>query len=250
MKVILPTVKIPPAAKKPLRLAIFLGVALIIGVQPFLFADPPTALVVRLLGQARIQSGESAWRPVTRGMAVQNGDRIQTRENSSLIIAARGEAVQIRLGPNSDFTLTSLNAGTGATRGDLTSGSSWYSVDRARLTGEFEIRTPTTVASVRGTKFSVIESDAGTLGCVCAGAVQTQPLSNPEGSAVAEAGASHTISRDGSLVEKDFTQYFRGLKVDRSFATEIQRDGRLNYCTQCHRMTNIETDTTPDPTEY
>ena len=250
MKAILPTITIPPSAQKPLRVALLLGLALVIGVQPLLFADPPAALVVRLQGQARIQSGESAWRPVTRGMAIQNGDRIQTRESGSLIIAARGEAVQIRIGPNSDFTLTSLNVQTGATRGNLTAGSSWYSVDRSRLTGEFEIRTPTTVASVRGTKFSVIESAAGTLGCVCAGTVQTQPIANPDGSAVAEAGASHTIARDGSLVEKDFTQYFRGLKVDRSFASEIERDGRLNYCTQCHRMTNIDTDTTPDPTEY
>ena len=129
----------------------------------------------------------------------------------------------------------------------LDRGFSWFNVKKNSR--NFAVTTPTAIAGVRGTKFAVSESSRGALACVCEGSIDTRAAGASRAS-IAEKGASLTYDATGDFEEKDLTKYFRGLKADRSFQSQILKDGRLNYCKTCHTMTNLATDQSPDPARY
>ncbi|MEQ9366818.1 MAG: FecR domain-containing protein, partial [Leptospirales bacterium] len=131
-------------------------------------------------------------------------------------------------------------------------GYSWFNVKKDKVKGpvNFKVTTPTAIASVRGTKFSVVEDEDGALSCVCEGKVDTQAAGAGDDVERAVQGDSHSYSKGGERSEKDFAKYFRGLKVDRSFQERIDADERLSYCASCHTMTDLAVDQSPDPSEY
>ena len=215
-----------------------------------LFADKNSARVVRLLGKARAMSASAEdWRPLRVGSAVSDGDRIETGPNSRMIL--RYKNIEIRLGPNTRSRVDALLDAARPSRIHVESGYSWFSVKKQPNKGptRFQVSTPTAIASVRGTKFSVVETEEGAVSCVCEGKVDTAPADSKNGK-LAPTGMSHSYSKEGELLEKDFTQYFRGLKVDRKFQEKIEADKRLSYCTSCHKMTDLATDNSEDPSEY
>lgn len=221
-----------------------------------LHAQSDTARIVRLLGKARVKSAPDSgrspnWRPLKIGATIRNGDLVETGPGSRLIIQHRG--TQIRLAARTQTRVDNLLDRTRESRVHLQKGFAWFKVNGKQQPRGFRVSTPTAIASVRGTKFSLAETDRGTLSCVCEGVVD---MRSSDGSAVGNkteavaTGASHTYNEDGSRLAKDFTGYFRGLKSDRSFQSQILKDNRLNYCKTCHRMTNLATDNSPDPSDY
>ncbi len=223
-----------------------------------LYAQSDPARIVRLLGKARIKSSASAkpdnWRPAKIGDYVRNGDLIETGPGSRLIIQHRG--TQIRLAARTQTRLDNLLDRGRESRVHLQKGFAWFQVNGKRSPRGFRVTTPTAIASVRGTKFSLAETDQGALSCVCEGVVDMRSTGGGGARAARNradqvaAGASYTYNEDGSKLAKDFTAYFRGLKADRSFQSQVLKDNRLNYCKTCHRMTNLATDNSPDPRDY
>lgn len=215
-----------------------------------LAADDQTARIVRLLGKARIKNGEADdWRPAKIGQSVTNGDLIETGPQSRLIIHYRG--TQIRLAARTRTRVDNLLDNSRESHVHLQKGFAWFSVNGKQQPRGFSVSTPTAIASVRGTKFSLAETGQGALSCVCEGTVDMRNLVNAAArSDAVNAGASYTYNSDGSRLAKDFAGYFRGLKSDRSFQSQILKDNRLNYCKTCHRMTNLATDDSEDPKEY
>ncbi|MCR9143255.1 MAG: FecR family protein [bacterium] len=222
------------------------------------FAQTPGARIVRLLGKARVKSapaaGQSAkWQPAKIGQTIRNGDLIETGPGSRMIIQLRG--TQIRLAARTQTRIDNLLDRSRESRVHLQKGFAWFKVNGKQQPRGFRVSTPTAIASVRGTKFSLAETDQGALSCVCEGVVdmqsQTGDAANtrPRSDAV-KTGASYSYGQDGDKLAKDFTDYFRGLKADRSFQSQILKDNRLNYCKTCHRMTNLATDSSPDPVDY
>ncbi|MEQ9366817.1 MAG: FecR family protein [Leptospirales bacterium] len=220
-----------------------------------LFAESPAARIVRLLGKARVKSAPAAgkpavWRPAKIGQAIHNGDLIETGPGSRMIIQLRG--TQIRLAARTQTRIDNLLDRSRESRVHLQKGFAWFKVNGKQQPRGFRVSTPTAIASVRGTKFSLAETDQGALSCVCEGVVDMRSIvggpAKPD-DAVA-AGASYSYDEGGGKLAKDFTDYFRGLKADRSFQSQILKDNRLNYCKTCHRMTNLATDSSPDPVDY
>lgn len=220
-----------------------------LGYQHDLFADRTTATVVRLVGQARAKSDGGDWRALKVGAGVTDGDMIQTGKSSQLII--RYKAVEIRLGPETKARVAALLNTNQPARVQIQEGYSWFKMDKKSPVRHkhFEVQTPTAVAGVRGTAFSVIEDGDGAITCTCEGTVETNLAGESETHA-APKGASHSYTEEGDLIEKDFTKYFKGRKVDNSFQTLIDKDPRLASCKSCHRMTDIANDRTPDPENY
>jgi ferric-dicitrate binding protein FerR (iron transport regulator) len=220
-----------------------------------LFAQDESARIVRLLGKARVKSASApgapaTWRPARIGAAVRNGDLVETGPGSRLIIQVRG-GTQIRLAARTQTRVDNLLDRTRQSRVHLQKGFAWFKVNGKQQPRGFRVTTPTAIASVRGTKFSLAETDQGALSCVCEGVVdmRSQIAGGARKDAVA-AGASYTYGSRGGRQAKDFTDFFRGLKADRSFQSQILKDNRLNYCKTCHRMTNLATDNSPDPADY
>lgn len=211
------------------------------------------ARVVRLVGKARIKStapgsGEGGWRPLKIGQMVQNGDLLETGPASQLIV--QHGATQIRLGARTQSRVDNLLDRKRQSQVHLQKGFAWFKVNGKQQPRGFRVTTPTAIAGVRGTMFSLVESDKGTLSCTCEGVVDMQSaVGNRQVSAV-PAGDSYTYGSDGSQQAKDFRSYFRGLKADRSFQSQILKDSRLNSCKGCHKMTNLATDDSADPALY
>ena len=235
--------------KKKIRYAIYGAPAavfllLLVWLAPSLMADGPTARIERLSGQVRVIRGGSVSSGAA-GMAVSQNDTIETGPNSRVVLNFRG--TEIRLDQNSSAVLENLVNEALPVRVRVNRGFGWFHVRNASQRG-FSASTPTAIASVRGTKFSIGGDANGSVSCVCEGRVST---SAPDGQSTdVTAGGSHSYTAQGQLMVKDFRKYFKKLKVDRSFQNEIKADPRLNSCLSCHRTVDLASDRTPEVQDY
>lgn len=157
-------------------------------------AAPPTppatpgAKVVQATGKATV-SGRSGSRPAKAGEAVADGETVKTGPKSSAIVEyADGSRVKLR----ADSALKLLVPGepSGPEGGLLTMGGVFARVAKGS-TGHFRMRTPTAVASVRGTEFFTAygrSSDGGRdlWVCVGKGAIDLKADGSPEPMVVKE----------------------------------------------------------------
>ncbi|MGQ9616775.1 MAG: FecR family protein [Spirochaetota bacterium] len=97
----------------------------------------------------------------TLGMLLSGGDTVKTADESYAAIIFQDDGSRVKLGANAQLTLN-------ATRKDknlnkslfLDSGKLWAKVTKRRGT-ELEVKTPTSVASVKGTRFILEEKEWG-----------------------------------------------------------------------------------------
>ncbi len=149
---------------------IALNTALLVLVFFFLMQS---LLIIQMLGtvdqlegsvQVRRRGGD--WRPLALKEAVHASDEIRTASDSRAELRWR-DGTRMRLGPSSQLTIRkfSKNAANKARVSlfELTLGRVWVRVVQAmKPASRFEIETPTAVAAVRGTIFSVAVGTEGT----------------------------------------------------------------------------------------
>lgn len=116
-----------------------------------------------------LRVGESHWRPVQLGDTFCPGDRIRLLENSRADIVLSNEAV-MRLNENSSMTLEAPREPRTALI-DLIKGAAHFFSRQPR---SLEIKTPYTIAGVRGTEFLIRIDDGATFLSVFDGSVLTQ----------------------------------------------------------------------------
>jgi hypothetical protein len=113
-------------------------------------------------------------------------------------------------------------AKTKDTKLEQESGSLWFKVKPLKEKENFQVKTPTAVAGVRGTAFiSMIVGDATSL-CVCEGTVE---ISNEKGTAVLEQGF-------GSMLTKNSDP--KNVKNNTNFIRQKRRLSRKPACVSCH----------------
>lgn len=105
-----------------------------------------------------LEKSGGAWKKATNNMAVKTGDTVRTKANGSCVVTwAKGNVV--RVSPYSSIKLNQLSTtpATGGDESELYVSSGKVSVKAKKLNsgGSFTVKTPTAVAGVRGTKFSV-----------------------------------------------------------------------------------------------
>ncbi|MBI2301169.1 MAG: FecR domain-containing protein [Armatimonadetes bacterium] len=145
-----------------------------------------SAYVVQAKGGVDVQrSGSHAWRPVTQsGARVKVGDQVRTALDGTVTLKY-ADGTTLKVGPNSRMTVrkylfdSGKHAQVSLFRLDL--GKVWTRVAH-ELAGDsrFEIETPTTVAAVHGTIFSVEATADATAVEVESGAVEVQAGSRKE----------------------------------------------------------------------
>ncbi len=116
-------------------------------------------VVTFVQGDARvIHTANGAEEPAIVGMVVKEADQIKTTSGTVDLQAKSGSAVRVR-----EFTTVTIAKLAGkdgkATRVDMNHGSILASVKKASSEEEFSVVTPTAVAGVRGTTFSVDVQD-------------------------------------------------------------------------------------------
>src|SRR5262245_22217333 len=125
--------------------------------------DAPQAKITRLVGTVKIQrTGSSDWLPGAVGTIVQNQDSLQTQAGAMVVVTFQGS--EIRLGQNTTARMEDLTTSSAPVRVRINRGFGWFSVNDPSRRG-FSATTPTAIASVRGTKFSLSADDEGTTSC-------------------------------------------------------------------------------------
>lgn len=138
--------------------------ALIMAGQPMTRA----AEVVYVQGSVQVQSPqEIAWRKVEQGMQVDIGDMIRTARNSRADIALDADKKNmIRIDPKTQVVLNSAAAGT-VDRLDLSKGRVYANLEDIKSGLSFEVNTPSAIAGVRGSSFSVyVEKDTDEIAAI------------------------------------------------------------------------------------
>lgn len=111
-------------------------------------------------------SGE---RPLKKGDALNSGDVIATGEKSAVIIETGAVSGQLEIQSNSKLKVESSAKGY---EFFLETGNVWISVNKLSKDQEFKLKTPTTVAGVRGTKFFTFNDGELTGTCHCEGQIE------------------------------------------------------------------------------
>lgn len=115
--------------------------------------------------KVELQRNESGWEPAVAGVKLANGDRVHTGFNASVVLTYP-DGSRLLVGPMTIIQLTDIDVGPGGgirARVLLRTGEVTAQVNRSTgARGDFQVKTPTTTASTRGTKFSVAYDGSAT----------------------------------------------------------------------------------------
>ena len=120
------------------------------------------AEIIFVEGSVQVQIGQQdEWRKAERGTHVAIGDKIRTARHSRADVSLDEEKKNtIRIDPKTMVVLSSANPGL-IDRLDLSRGKVYAKVENIKSGLSFEVKTPSAVAGVRGSAFSVYaERDA------------------------------------------------------------------------------------------
>jgi len=142
------------------KFLIIIPVIIIICIIGFVWfvLTPDVANAQLIIGSGTVQvkhSGES-WVSAQNGMLLYQSDSIKTGDNTSASIVLFESSI-IRLDNNTEVTIQEILQQEGETSVKIKqdSGRTWNTVLKMSGIDDYEVHTPTTVASVRGTSFDV-----------------------------------------------------------------------------------------------
>jgi hypothetical protein len=116
-------------------------------------AGKEKATVTFIQGQVEVRlAGRTDWRAAEIGMSLTQEDIIRTLDNSRVDVSF-GTKGGIRLEPNSQLSLAGYTKNS--TLLDLAVGKVLVTSEKLAKNSSFEVKTPTTVASITGTQFLV-----------------------------------------------------------------------------------------------
>ena len=139
-------------------------IALLLVVPGVMLAQDVIAYVGELGGSVTIiKSNPEEEVEATLGMLLMGGDTVKTGEESYSAVIFQDDGSRVKLGENSQLTLNATREKKKLKkRLFLGSGSKiWAKITKKRGT-DFQVKTPTSVASVKGTRFVMLEGDDGT----------------------------------------------------------------------------------------
>jgi hypothetical protein len=128
---------------------------------PEVVADKAKAQLIINSGEVQIKSEGESWRSAENGMYLYSYDSVKTGDNSSASIILFETSI-VRLDNNTQVTIEELvRAEETSVTIQQDSGRTWNTVYKISGIDNYEVQTPTTVASVRGTAFVVIVQENG-----------------------------------------------------------------------------------------
>lgn len=138
----------------------------------------PESEKVKVSGVQRkveLQRNSSGWEPAQNGVELSNGDRVHTGFKSGVVLNFPNNT-RLFVGPMTLLRLTDIDSGPDGgvnVRLELKYGLVTAQVNRSTgAAGDFQVKTPTTTASVRGTTFTVAHDGTATTVVVTKGTVE------------------------------------------------------------------------------
>lgn len=152
--------------KKGFLLIIPIVIIIVCIIGFILFMPSSNAAKAQLIiesGTVQVKHGEGAWVTAQNGMDLYQSDSVKTEDNTSASIVLFESSI-IRLDSNTSVTLQELIQQGGETSVTINqnAGRTWNTVSKMSGIDNYDVQTPTTVASVRGTAFIIIVQPNGT----------------------------------------------------------------------------------------
>ena len=147
---------------KTLKVICVVVLALFVASAAFSAETKRTAKIGSFTGQPSVKiAGQNDWTNVVKDMIISEGDTLKTDKDATarVKVDGNGEAATVDVSPGSNLTFTQLlkntEDGTEKTMLDLALGEVLIKAEKLQGDSKFEVKTPTSIAGVRGTKFSV-----------------------------------------------------------------------------------------------
>ena len=139
------------------KLVIIGIVVLLVGALLFwLFAAPSVAAAVLYIDEGTVEVDQGkGWVPGSDEMELGPGAKVRTSTGSASVIILEGEVVHLE--PNTEISLDDVSKDS--IRIKQTAGETWSKITKISGISTFEVETPNTVATVRGTELFVTVGD-------------------------------------------------------------------------------------------
>lgn len=121
------------------------------------------AVIVKMKGDLQARIGKAPeWEKASKGQILQEGDQLRTGENGLAMIKYLAEKNLLRMKPKSSLTIVGKDKkDKQASQVRVDVGAVLFHLRKRGKKGRFQIKTPTSVATVKGTRFWVIVEEDG-----------------------------------------------------------------------------------------
>lgn len=123
-------------------------------------ADKTVAVVLKSVGEVQVK-GAKGWSKVDKGSKLLSGDQIQTKKDGFAAVMFLDDKSVVKVKPNSVLKIQGTYEGKSISKQVVMDVGEMF-VQVSKQKGSFQVATPTSVASVKGTEFWVIEGMDGT----------------------------------------------------------------------------------------
>lgn len=166
---------------------------------------PVGALVVPVEGAVRVRLADGTYRSTVLG-AVRAGESIETAAGGKARLFVADGSGEIQLNENTAFTVREDDGVSGFV-GELQYGYGRFIKGlRAKMSGKFEVRTPSVAIAVRGTRFDVQADADSTLVRVSEGVVLVTPVAGEQAVEIVAGTQRRYIKRSGFLAPEPLEQ--------------------------------------------
>lgn len=156
------------------------------------------AMVVKALGKAQAKQGKS-WSNITKGSRLFSGDEVKTSGDGYAAVMFVDDKSIVKVKPNSILKIQGTYEGKSISK-QLVMDVGELFVKVSKQKGSFQVATPTSVASVKGTEFWVMENAGGTTIVGLEGLIEvTNKLTNQTSNV--SAGQTGKSTKTGITVE-------------------------------------------------
>ncbi len=156
-------------------------------------------------GSVQVKHGDDSWIPAENGMLLYQSDFVKTGDNTTASIILFESSI-IRLDSNTVLVIREILIEEGKTSVNLeqNAGRTWNTVLKVSGIDDYDIQTPTTIASVRGTSFDVNQkvgniTDVG----VGSGTVIISSIQNGDIIDTIEAIKDEAVAIDPKLIDQN-----------------------------------------------
>lgn len=140
-----------------LRKITFTGIGLSLILWAFSFADDNVAVVLKVRNDVRITpTNQIKTIQGKRGMALQDGNKVETGKNSFCALKFVDDRSLLRIRENSSCVIEGKKEQNKIEKNILVRVGTFF-MDLFKPSSSFKVTTPTSVASIKGTKFWVIQ---------------------------------------------------------------------------------------------
>lgn len=155
------------------------------------------AVVIKVKGAVTYQAPDAeTWSDVAAGLRLPGGSRIRTADDGLAMVKFLTDGSMMRLKPQTDLTL----ADTKENGPKISLGAALFDVSKQKKRGKFTVTTPTSVATVKGTRFWVtVKADSSTILACLEGTVAVKCMASGKEKDV-RGGYTAVVDDDGLTV--------------------------------------------------